>query len=127
MYMNSNMNLVQSIVLFLFSLVGQPCEKNQKLKRVWRKCLWQIGHNGHQETRCYVFAIVRKLKAFSLDPKYNLESKHVIVVECWFLFGGSRKFKMKSPSLKLENKAGMEETYWRVFGATSITNYEMPT
>jgi hypothetical protein len=73
------------------------------------------------------FAIVRKLKAFSLDPKYNLESKHVIVVECWFLFGGSRKFKMKSPSLKLENKAGMEETYWRVFGATSITNYEMPT
>jgi hypothetical protein len=53
------------------------------------------------------FAIVRKLKAFGLDPKYDLESKHVTSVECWFLFGGSRK----SPSLKLENKAGMEETY----------------
>jgi hypothetical protein len=57
------------------------------------------------------FATVRNLKAFSLDSKYNLENKYVIAEECWFLFRGSRKFKMKSPSLKLENKAGMEEIY----------------
>jgi hypothetical protein len=34
---------------------------------------------------------------------------------------------MKSLGLKLENKAGMEEIYWRVFGTTFVTNYEMPT
>jgi hypothetical protein len=32
---------------------------------------------------------------------------------------------MNFPGLKLEDKAGMEEIYWRVFGKTSITNYEM--
>jgi hypothetical protein len=47
------------------------------------------------------FAIVRKLKTFGLDPKSNLENKHVITMECWFLFGGFKKFKMKSPSLRL--------------------------
>jgi hypothetical protein len=57
------------------------------------------------------FAIVRNLKAFRCDSKYNLENKYVTPEECWFFFRGSRKFKMKSPSLKLENKAGMEEIY----------------
>jgi hypothetical protein len=71
------------------------------------------------------FAIVRKLKTFGLDPKYNLKNKHVTTMECWFLFRGSKKFKMKSPSLRLEDKVGMEGTYWKVFGTTSITNYEM--
>jgi hypothetical protein len=71
------------------------------------------------------FAAIRNLKAFSVDSKYDLENKYVTTEECWFLFGGSRKFKMKSPSLKLGNKAGVEEIYWRVFGTTSITNYEM--
>jgi hypothetical protein len=32
---------------------------------------------------------------------------------------------MKSLSLKLGNKVGMEETYWKVFGTTSMKNYEM--
>jgi hypothetical protein len=32
---------------------------------------------------------------------------------------------MKSPSLKLEDKVGMEEIYWKVFGTTYVTNYEM--
>jgi hypothetical protein len=73
------------------------------------------------------FANVKKLKAFGLDPKYDLESKHATIEECWFLFGGSRKFKMKSHGLKLEEKVGMEEIYWRVFGTASVTNYEMPT
>ncbi len=71
------------------------------------------------------FANVKKLKAFSLDPKYNLESKHVTTKEYWFLFGGSRKFKMKSLGLKLEDKVGMEEIYRSVFGTTYVTNYEM--
>ncbi len=71
------------------------------------------------------FAIVKKLKVFGLDPKYDLENKHVIVEECWFLFRGSTKFKMKSPSLKLENKARMEEIYWKFFGTTYVTNYQM--
>jgi hypothetical protein len=71
------------------------------------------------------FATIRKLKAFGLDPKYDLMNKYVTTKECCFLFGGSRKFKMKSHGLKLENKASMEEIYWRVFGTTSITNYEM--
>jgi len=39
------------------------------------------------------FAIVRKLKAFGLDPKYNLESKHVITKECWFCLGDLRNSK----------------------------------
>lgn len=32
---------------------------------------------------------------------------------------------MKSPNLKLEDKAGMEKIYQRVFGTSSVTNYEM--
>ncbi len=39
--------------------------------------------------------------------------------------GGSRKFKMKSLGLKLEDKASMEKIYWKVFGTTYVTNYEM--
>jgi hypothetical protein len=57
------------------------------------------------------FATIRKLKAFDLDLKYNLKTKHVTSKECWFLFGRSREFKMKSPNLKLEDKVGMEEIY----------------
>jgi hypothetical protein len=41
------------------------------------------------------------------------------------MFGGSRKFKMKSLCLKLEDKASMEEIYWKVFGIAYVTNYEM--
>jgi hypothetical protein len=84
---------------------------------------WPMVDNKKQDAM--FFAIIRKLKAFGLDPKYNLESKHVTIEECWVLFGGSRKFKMKSPGLKLEDKVGMEEIYWKVFGTTSIINYEM--
>jgi hypothetical protein len=59
-----------------------------------------------------IFAIVRKLNAAGFDPKYNLENKHVIVEECWFLFGGFKKFKIKSPSsLKLEDRVVMEDIY----------------
>jgi hypothetical protein len=58
-----------------------------------------------------ISATVRNLKAFGLDPKYDLESKHVTIKECWFLFGGSKKFKMKSSSLKLKDKVGMKEIY----------------
>jgi hypothetical protein len=73
------------------------------------------------------FAIVRKLNASGFDPKYELENKHVTSKECWFLFGGSKKFKIKSHSLKLEDMVGMEDIYWRVFGIMYITNNEMIT
>jgi len=32
---------------------------------------------------------------------------------------------MKSLGLKLEDNVSMEEIYWRVFGTTYVTNYEM--
>jgi hypothetical protein len=70
-----------------------------------------LANGGHQETRHYDLCHYRNLKAFGLDPKYDLESKHVIAEECWFLFGGSKKFKMKSFNLKLKDKVGMEEIY----------------
>jgi hypothetical protein len=54
---------------------------------------WPIVDIKKQDTM--FFSTVRKLNFFCLDPKYNLESKHVITKECWFLFEGSRKFKMK--------------------------------
>jgi hypothetical protein len=84
---------------------------------------WPMVDIKKQDTM--FFAIIRKLKAFDLDPKYHLESKHVRTKDSWFLFGGSRKIKMKSHGLKLEDKVGMEEIYYRVFGTTSIANYEM--
>jgi hypothetical protein len=43
------------------------------------------------------FTTIRKLNASSFDPKYELENKHVTTEECWFLFGGFKKFKIKSP------------------------------
>jgi hypothetical protein len=95
----------------------------QGLKEV-RLANWPMMDIKKQDTM--FFAIVRKLKVFGLDPKYDLESKYVTTKECWLLFGGSRKFKMKSPGLKLENKASMEEIYWRVFGTTFVIKYEMP-
>jgi hypothetical protein len=68
-----------------------------------------LANGGHHETRRY--DLVRNLKAFGLDPKYDLESKHDTPEECWFLFRGSKKFKMKSFSLNLKDKVGMEEIY----------------
>jgi hypothetical protein len=73
------------------------------------------------------FATIRKLNAFGFDPKYELDNKHVTAKECWFLFGGSKKFKIKSPGLKLEDKVGMEDIYWRVFGTMFVTNNKIPT
>jgi len=46
---------------------------------------WPMVDIKKQDTM--FFAIVRKLKAFGLDPKYDLENKHVIVEECWFCLG----------------------------------------
>jgi hypothetical protein len=47
--------------------------------------------------------------------------------ECIALFGGSRKFKLKCLKLKFEDKATIEEIYWKVFGTSSVTNNEIPT
>jgi hypothetical protein len=49
-----------------------------------------------------------------LDPKYDLDNEHVIGEECSFLFGGSKKFKINSFVLKVEDRAAMEGIYWRV-------------
>ncbi len=84
---------------------------------------WPMVDIKKQDTM--FFAIVMKLKGFGLDPKYNLENKHATVEDCWFLFGGARKLKMKSHGLKFEDKVSMEEIYWRFFGTTFVTNHKM--
>jgi hypothetical protein len=33
------------------------------------------------------FATIRKLKIFGLNPKYDIENKHVIAKDCWFCLG----------------------------------------
>ncbi len=55
------------------------------------------------------FSTIRELNNTSVDPKY-LNNERVTMEECIALFGGSRKFK-----LKFEDKATIEEIYWKVF------------
>jgi hypothetical protein len=74
----------------------------------------------------FFFSIVRKLDSVGLDPKYDLDNEHVTIEECSFLFGGSKKFKINSPILKVEDKATMEDIYWRVFGTSIVTKNEIP-
>ncbi len=45
--------------------------------------------------------------------------------ECSLLFGGAKKFKIKSPTLKLVDKVVVEDIYWKVFEMNTITNNEM--
>jgi hypothetical protein len=73
------------------------------------------------------FSNVKQLNGKDFNTKFDLENQHVNAKECYALFGGSRKFKVKSPNLKLENKATLEDIYWRVFGTRTITNNEVPT
>ncbi len=73
----------------------------------------------------FFFSIVKKLDNVGLDPKYDLDNEHVIIEECNFLFGGSKKFKINSPILKVEDRATMEDIYWRVFGTSIVTNNEI--
>ncbi len=62
-----------------------------------------------------------------MDPKLDLDNSHVTIEECNLLFGSAKKFKIKSPTLKLVNKVVVEDIYWRVFGMSIVTNNEMPT
>jgi hypothetical protein len=41
------------------------------------------------------------------------------------LFGSSKKFKINSLVLKVEDRATMEDKYWRVFGTNTITTNEI--
>lgn len=50
-----------------------------------------------------------------------------IVEECIVMFEGTRKYKIKSLGLKLEDKSSMEFIYWKVFGIAFIIINEIPT
>jgi len=67
----------------------------------------------------FFFSTLRKLDNVGLDPKYDLDNEHVIVEECNFLFRGSKKIKINSPILKVEDRAAMEDIYWKVFGTSN--------
>jgi hypothetical protein len=67
------------------------------------------------------------LNGKGFDPKFDLENKHVTTEECHALFKGARKFKVKSPTLKPEDRSTLEDVYWRVFGISTIKNNEMMT
>ncbi len=61
------------------------------------------------------------MNGISEDPKY-LNSEHVTMEERIAVFGGSRKFKLKS-----KDRIAIEEIYWTMFGTSSVTNNEIPT
>ncbi len=65
------------------------------------------------------FSTIQKLNRTGEDPKY-LNNEHVTMDKCMALFGGLRKFK-----LKFEDRATMEEIYWKVFGKSNVTNNEI--
>jgi hypothetical protein len=67
------------------------------------------------------------LNGKGFDPKFDLESKHVAIEKHYALFGGARKFKVKSLALKLEDRLILEDIYWRVFGTSIVRNNEVPT
>jgi hypothetical protein len=71
------------------------------------------------------FPTIQELNNIGEDPKY-LNNEYVTMEECIALFGGSRKFKLKCLKLKFEDRAAIEEIYWRVFGTSSVTNNEIP-
>ncbi len=73
------------------------------------------------------FSSVKQLNGKGFNPKFDLENQHLNAKKWYALFGGSRKFELKSPNLKLENKATLEDIYSRVFGISTITNNEVPT
>jgi hypothetical protein len=62
-----------------------------------------------------------------LDPKLDLGNSHVITKEYNLLFKGVKKFKIKSPTLKLADKVALKDIYWRVLGTSTVTNNEMLT
>jgi hypothetical protein len=72
------------------------------------------------------FATMRLLNNNGLDPKYDFDIEHVTFEEYTTLFG-AKKFKVKSPTLKLIDKVAMEEIYWKVFGTYIVTNNEILT
>jgi len=72
------------------------------------------------------FPAIQELNNTGEDPKY-LNNEHVTMEECIAFFGGWRKFELKCLKLKFEDRAAIEEIYWRVFGTSSVTNNEIPT
>ncbi len=86
---------------------------------------WLVVHIKKQ--KFVFFSQVWQLVDTSLDKKFDLNNKHVIVKECIALFGGSKKFNIKAHDLKLEDRITMEEIYYKLFGTSIITNNDMPT
>jgi hypothetical protein len=99
--------------------------KGEKLPKGLVLESWPIVHIKKQDFS--FFSQVQQLANIGLNPKIDLDNKHVMTKECIALFGGSKKFKIKALDLKLEDKTMMEEIYWRVFGTNIVTNNDMPT
>ncbi len=89
-----------NLLSVLFCSCRTTMQKEPKLEKAQKDvplANWSLV--GIKKQDAMFFANVRKLNASSFDPKYELENKHVIAKECWFLFGGFKKFKIKSPGL----------------------------
>jgi hypothetical protein len=83
--------------------------KHEKLQKEAPLANWPLV--DIKKHNVFFFSTIRKLDKVGLDPKYDFDNEHVIVEECSFLFGGSKKLKINSPILKVEDRATMEDIY----------------